>query len=41
MKALIDSGKITLGFLDQMNSIAETFEPFGSEIIAVCNKAPN
>ena len=31
---------ISKSFLDQLNTLSEAFEPFGSEIMAVCTKAP-
>lgn len=38
MSDFLKLGIITEGFLDQLNMMSEVFEPFGSEIMAICIK---
>jgi hypothetical protein len=38
MSDLLKLGIISDGFLDQLNTMSEVFEPFGSEIMAICIK---
>ena len=38
MSDFLKVGIVTESFLDQLNMMSEVFEPFGSEIMAICNK---
>ena len=38
MSDFLKLGIVTEGFLDQLNMMSEVFEPFGSEIMAICIK---